>query len=669
MTQARDTKRTSAKLVEHRKPEEPQRDSGFQFHSLLNLQRRAGNRAVVGLLESHGQLQTKRRSSAPVGVIQPKCTTCSPTSKCASCEEEETRVQRKRKNGSDLLSTTPHVQRAPRNGDSAPPETATEAEAAAGSGALIVEDEAATVAPGQMRKSEFLEQLRSSVCTTADEALKEAGETTEGCPYIEKWLSYYAEQEPAHIERALRRFAPEAATATNARDYIPAVSNRVRSGVTSWARTGEVPELPEELAGMLPGAGGALGVVAGMIGGAVAGIGSAIGGAVSSIGKALFKRKEGHAEATDDPQQIQGQLSGGQPLDGGAQSRMGAAFGHDFSAVRVHTDANAAGLSDSLNARAFTIGSDIAFGAGEYQPGTLIGDALIAHELAHVMQQQGGANGSSAQSKSDAGHDALEEDADLSAVGAVVSAWDGPGGALANLARNAGPRLRSGLKLQRCESCSGSEKKAEVGSDRWNVPCLLGILCEKDASVVEKLRTSTTTRSVDLIKIDEWRFKDGKWETWTRTNTLGTNDTAAHLIRMRTDRSCADAVETIFHEVHHQGQDLAVPWADREIEAYTVTEKWTIERGFPGRPELRTTDPTTGAIIPDPEAIEAHVRGYPGMATAGELVIGKTADGQTRVKRDDGSEFERAPVEGDRFRIKINYVNEKTIDPKLWVCP
>ena len=57
---------------------------------------------------------------------------------------------------------------------------------------------------------------------------------------------------------------------------------------------------------------------------------------------------------------------------------MGAAFGHDFSSVRVHTDSSDAALSDQLNARAFTIGSDIAFGSGEYQPGTMIGDALIA---------------------------------------------------------------------------------------------------------------------------------------------------------------------------------------------------------------------------------------------------------------------------------------------------
>ena len=81
---------------------------------------------------------------------------------------------------------------------------------------------------------------------------------------------------------------------------------------------------------------------------------------------------------------------------------MSAAFGYDFSGVRVHTDAKAGELSSQLNARAFTIGSDVAFAGGEYQPGTLIGDALIAHELAHVVQQGGGTPAGGAQRK-DAG--------------------------------------------------------------------------------------------------------------------------------------------------------------------------------------------------------------------------------------------------------------------------
>jgi hypothetical protein len=299
-----------------------------------------------------------------------------------------------------------------------------------------------------MRKSEFLEQLRSTVCTTTDAALKEAGQSTEGCPYIEQWLSYYTEQSPAHIERALRKYAPEAASAVAANDYIPAVSNRVRQAVETWVRTGEITGVPDELAGALSGQGAMLGGIGSAIGGAISAIGSAIGGAFSAIGQALFKHKG--AKSSSEPLQIQAKLTEGQPLDGSAKSRMGAAFGHDFSNVRVHAGANAAQLSEQLNARAFTIGSDIAFGAGEYQPGTMIGDALIAHELAHVVQQNGG-SAHGPLNKDDAGSsESLEEDADVSAVGAVLQTWNGLVGNVKDIGRNAMPRMRSGLRLQRC---------------------------------------------------------------------------------------------------------------------------------------------------------------------------------------------------------------------------
>lgn len=478
--------------ADERMAENHQPESTLAGHPLLRLQRAAGNRAVVGLLESRGWVQTKPRSDAPgnefnetgsadehqlqllpapPGIVQRKCATCTPASKCAECEEEEVKLHRKAKGSSGPAvqlksnSTGTLVQRAPRNGDSTAPtapdtETAPEP-APATAGPLIVDDEAATVAPGQMRKSEFLEQLRSTVCATADEALAEAGQSTEGCPYIEQWLSYYEDREPAHIERALRKYAPEAATATSAHDYVPAVSNRVRRGIETWAKTGEITGVPDELKDMLTGPGAALGAIGGMlgsigsaIGGAVSAVAGAIGGAFSSIGKALFKQKEGQAKGgagvSNDPSEIQQQLRGGQPLDSAARSRMSEAFGHDFSGVRVHTNSEAAGLSDGLNARAFTIGSDIAFGAGEYQPGTMIGDALIAHELAHVVQQ-GGANGaSSPQSKGAGGYESLEDDADAAAVGAVVSTWGGVKGALTDIGRSAMPRMRSGLRLQSC---------------------------------------------------------------------------------------------------------------------------------------------------------------------------------------------------------------------------
>jgi hypothetical protein len=66
---------------------------------------------------------------------------------------------------------------------------------------------------------------------------------------------------------------------------------------------------------------------------------------------------------------------------------MGARFGHDFSQVRVHTDARAGDEAEAFGANAYTLGSDIVFGAGQWTPGSPTTERLLAHELTHVVQQ------------------------------------------------------------------------------------------------------------------------------------------------------------------------------------------------------------------------------------------------------------------------------------------
>jgi hypothetical protein len=78
---------------------------------------------------------------------------------------------------------------------------------------------------------------------------------------------------------------------------------------------------------------------------------------------------------------------GGRRLNPDEDASMGAWFGHDFSRVRVHSGEDAAAAADRLHARAYTVGSDVAFGRGEYVPGSLEGRRLLAHELIHVVQQ------------------------------------------------------------------------------------------------------------------------------------------------------------------------------------------------------------------------------------------------------------------------------------------
>lgn len=79
--------------------------------------------------------------------------------------------------------------------------------------------------------------------------------------------------------------------------------------------------------------------------------------------------------------------SGGQPLPGPVRSFFEPRFGYDFSHVRIHTGEKASAVARAINARAFTLGRDVAFGPGEYAPGTTEGNRLLAHELTHVVQQ------------------------------------------------------------------------------------------------------------------------------------------------------------------------------------------------------------------------------------------------------------------------------------------
>lgn len=79
--------------------------------------------------------------------------------------------------------------------------------------------------------------------------------------------------------------------------------------------------------------------------------------------------------------------SSGRPLDPRARDFMEARFGHDFSHVRVHTDDEAAESARTLNARAYTLGNQIFFGGGQYASESFEGRTLLAHELAHVVQQ------------------------------------------------------------------------------------------------------------------------------------------------------------------------------------------------------------------------------------------------------------------------------------------
>ena len=132
----------------------------------------------------------------------------------------------------------------------------------------------------------------------------------------------------------------------------------------------------------------------------------------------LSRSGDGPADVAPEVEQtIQQSRGGGQALDNNVRAQMEPTFKADFGGVRVHTDGQADNLNRSLSARAFATGQDIFFKQGEYNPGSSSGRELLAHELTHVVQQ----NGSAVQTKLTVGApgDRYEQEADSVARAAI----------------------------------------------------------------------------------------------------------------------------------------------------------------------------------------------------------------------------------------------------------
>lgn len=103
---------------------------------------------------------------------------------------------------------------------------------------------------------------------------------------------------------------------------------------------------------------------------------------------ALFRKRHGIVPQSSAPPIVHGVLSSpGQPLDVPTRSFFEPRFGCDLSQVRIHTDTTAAQSAQSVDAHAWTVGRHIAFNTGMYSPSSSSGRALLAHELAHTLQQ------------------------------------------------------------------------------------------------------------------------------------------------------------------------------------------------------------------------------------------------------------------------------------------
>ena len=140
-------------------------------------------------------------------------------------------------------------------------------------------------------------------------------------------------------------------------------------------------------------------------------------GFAATLGRSPLAREAGQGAGIQEDGTVHAEVQstidasrgGGASLDPGVASRLSEDLGN-LSDVRVHTDNTADRLNRSVSARAFATGTDVYFAKGEYNPGSADGDRLIAHELAHVVQQRG-ASASGPLSVSQPG-DAMESEAD-----------------------------------------------------------------------------------------------------------------------------------------------------------------------------------------------------------------------------------------------------------------
>ncbi|HEY0172934.1 MAG TPA: hypothetical protein VGB98_18085, partial [Pyrinomonadaceae bacterium] len=223
----------------------------------------------------------------------------------------------------------------------------------------------------------------------------------------------------------------------------------------------------------------------------------------------------------------------------------------------------------------------------------------------------------------------------------------------------------------------------DKGAPGWNAPCVLGLLCAQDASIVAQLPT-LDVKVIERIDVKKWTF-DGKSWSHRVVHPSGVNKPDERLVGILKSSSCNAATQTIFHEVHHQNQteDMRKTHFTMEVDAYTEEVKWAIKRGLPEErqsldsPSLRQSDKNTGAESPDAEAIEKKVSKIYGRpkdesgkdADEGEIK-GHEAPNTTKLELSDGSPLKRPSRKGESYLEEPpTFVKAEKIDPSIWQCP
>ncbi len=271
---------------------------------------------------------------------------------------------------------------------------------------VIADDALATLPTGHERRNAFMDALGLALERMVDEEMRGTALEGRGCPIIEHYVDYYRAQPLHNVRRAAARFSGLTQPPRDAHALRRAIVARTRQHLRAWRRTGELPRLP----------GLSLPALDESVLDAVFG---------DERGEGVQRKADGPAAATPhSPLGALATLGPGAPLPARTRGQLEPHVPQGLGGVRVHTDARAAALTSHENAHALTVGEHIAFAPGAFQPGTLQGDALLAHEIAHTVQQR---------RPRSAGRGALEHDADRFAMNAMLgrraSIAGGAGGA------------------------------------------------------------------------------------------------------------------------------------------------------------------------------------------------------------------------------------------------
>jgi hypothetical protein len=195
------------------------------------------------------------------------------------------------------------------------------------------------------------------------------------------------------------------------------------------------------------------------------------------------------------------------------------------------------------------------------------------------------------------------------------------------------------------------------------IDCILE-LCSSDPEIVQRASSDLTLYSRRPKTIQLQTYDGTDWVTTRTVTSLGT--ARGSTVWINRGQECSQIKETIYHEVHHTRQPRSMTSREREIDAYTRTEQWMIDRGMPGNSRFRTRA-ADGGWVPNTAAIEEHVdRAYGYSRTTLRIVARE--DGGATVVLEDGTR--RQAQRGDTFQhTPPQDLQERRIPPDRLQCP